>query len=82
MLVFIIYIEPLFLYIERVTYGVALRAPVLGGPRNVSSVAVRENLQGFVDDAEVFITRNEDFQIVDNAVALFECQRRYLEHIK
>ena len=72
MILFIVYIEPLFIRFERVTTGYALKAPILGGPRNVNSVAVRENLEGFVDDAKVVLINDEEFIIVNATVAMFE----------
>ena len=72
MILFIIYIEPLLLYLGRVVKGYPLESPILNDVSNTIEVCLKEKLEAYVDDAEIFITSDEEFEIVDRVVRKFE----------
>ena len=72
MVLFLIYIEPLLLRLEDVSAGVVLQARLV---RHLSAPlvdGVEEDLEGYVDDTEVFCSDDSDFLAIDECVALFE----------
>ena len=71
MILFILYIEPLFMKLERELHGFSLEAPLLGGPP-VSFEAANESQEGYVDDAELIIVKDSEFIVVDRIVETFE----------
>ena len=72
MLLYIFYIEPLLLRIQKVTSGFPLESPLVGGPASVSFEATRELLEGFVDDVEVVIVSDSELLKVDSVGRDFE----------
>ena len=48
MILFIIYIEPFLLQVEKVTSGYCLRAPILGTGSMSEQIATKENQESFV----------------------------------
>ena len=66
MLLYIIYIEPLLIYIERRAVGLTLFGP-LGSAQSVSQCA-----EGYCDDLNIVTENDADLVLVDNAVSKFE----------
>ena len=72
MLLYIIYIEPLLLMLEKRLKGFPLESPLQLGPSSISFEGAREKSEGFVDDTEAVITNDKELLIVDEILREFE----------
>ena len=72
MLLYIIYIEPLLLMLEKRLKGFPLESPLQLGPSSISFEGAREKSEGFVDDTEAVITNDKELLLVDEILREFE----------
>ena len=66
MLLYIIYIEPLLIYIERKVSGLQILVPLRGATQ------VSNSVESYCDDVNVITTKDEDLKIVNAAIEKFE----------
>ena len=72
MILYILYIEPLLLYLGKLLNGYPLKSPVIGGLEDVDHECTTEDLEAYVDDSELIMTSDSDFLLVDDAIRKFE----------
>ena len=63
MVLFTLFIEPLFLKLEELLQGFPPEATILGGPRSLNK-ATEEKEENYVDDAKLVLIDDEEFAIV------------------
>ena len=62
---FLLYIEPLLLRLQDVSSGLLLQARLTNSVKDPLIIAFKEDVEGFVDDTEVFCLSDADFINVD-----------------
>ena len=68
MILYIIYVEPLLLYLERNLHGLSIRQPSLGQ----TGLACNQVLEAFCDDVNILTDNCADLVKVDEAIRKFE----------
>ena len=78
MLLYIIYIEPLLIFIERRITGLPIENMAQSEERRVAGLPaknVRQSVEAFCDDVNIITSDLNDLKVVDKAVILFEQER-------
>ena len=72
MLLYVIFIEPFLLLLERKLKGLVLCGQPLNALRSQNQLQVKQVSEAFCDDVNFIVTCNEDLHVIGNAVVDFE----------